>query len=148
MRNQWPSLCLMHDALLPAKPSSPDGASDYLDLAAALRRLGGDRRLLAELAALFLAECPHWLAEMDRDLRLGNTEGLAFTAHRLRGALSWFGPSAVFEAARALEWTAQTGDLESAAHACAALETALHRTTPALAALASPTTSPAHSPTE
>jgi two-component system, sensor histidine kinase and response regulator len=92
--------------------------------------------LLGELAALFLEGCPKWLAALGRDLLGGNARGLRFTAHLVRGSVGTFGAAPAGEAARRLEASARAGDLAAAAGAYSALEAALRRLTPALAALA------------
>ena len=122
--------------LAPESATAIEGEASPLDEAAALARLGGNARLLAETAAFFLEDYPPWLAEMADALRRGNAENLHYTAHTLRGAVSHFGPSAVCRPARELETSARDGDLTAAAHAFAALKTALRRLNPALTALA------------
>jgi hypothetical protein len=48
----------------PAPPAAEVAAPPAFDETGALARVMGDRQLLAELAALFLAACPGWVAEM------------------------------------------------------------------------------------
>jgi len=120
----------------PLIPPDAGGATEPLDRAAALALVGGNENLLAELAGMFLEDCPRWLAEMAESLRGADAKGLHFTAHLLRGTLSWFGPSPAAGPARELEAAARAGDLTAAARAFADLEAALRRLTPALTALA------------
>ena len=120
----------------PNRPLAVEDEAAPLDEAAALARLGGNVRLLAETAAYFLEDYPPWLAEMADALRRGNAESLHYTAHTLRGAVSPFRPVRRLPSGAELETSARDGDLTAAAHAFAALKTALRRLNPVLTALA------------
>jgi len=67
------------------------------------RNCGGDPALVAELAQLFLEECPHYLLSLDQAMSERSSEGVRLAAHRLRGALAIFDAQASLEAAACLE---------------------------------------------
>jgi HPt (histidine-containing phosphotransfer) domain-containing protein len=92
----------------------------------------GDRQLLAELAGLFLAECPRWMAEMRGAVALGDPSRLQMAAHALKGAATTFAAPALREAALRLEKMGRGGDLSTAPEALADLAQELERLRPAL----------------
>ncbi|RSZ56853.1 response regulator [Massilia atriviolacea] len=67
----------------------PDGA--VLDWRGALLRLDGDRELLLELAALFIADGPQLLAALERALAAGERDASQRAVHSLQGVLVNFG---------------------------------------------------------
>jgi CheY-like chemotaxis protein/HPt (histidine-containing phosphotransfer) domain-containing protein len=120
----------------PAAPAPPAAPDDGLDLETARRWVGGDDRLLGELAALFLQEAGGWLGEIRAAVAAGEAVRLRQFAHTLRGSASTFGARAVCDAAARLEAQARSGDLAGADAALGALDAALEQLRPALAALA------------
>ncbi len=118
-----------------AGTKAPASAEAAFDEATAIRRVGGDRELLAELAGLFLGQCPLWMAEIRAALTGGDARALQRAAHSLRGSVGNFGAAAAVEAAGRLETMGQRGDLAGAEEAWAALEEAVARLRPALAGL-------------
>jgi signal transduction histidine kinase/CheY-like chemotaxis protein len=126
------------DALLPSAAAGPVGvpAAAVLDRAKALGHVGGDARLLGELARTFSGECPRWLAEVREGIVREDPAQLRRAAHSLRGALTTFGADAACDAALRLEGMGGTGDLAGADVAYATLAESMARLQPALAALA------------
>jgi PAS domain S-box-containing protein len=122
----------------PAAPIPIPGgpAGDGLDREAALAEAGGDPDLLAQLARLFLGECPKWTAALRAALVEGAPGRLHETAHVLKGGLNVFAARAAAEAAYALERMGREGDLSGAGAAWATLEQELARVRPALEDLA------------
>jgi PAS domain S-box-containing protein len=118
-----------------APPPAAGPPGDLLDLAAALKQVGGDEKLRGELAALFRQECPGWLAELRDAVAHGDANALRRVAHTVKGSAGTVGAPSAFEAARRLEAMARTGDLSGAGAACADLARILERLQPALAAL-------------
>jgi PAS domain S-box-containing protein len=102
----------------------------------ALRRVGGDARLLGELAALFLREGPAWLSEMRAALTARDTSRLRRAAHTLKGGVGHFGAAATSDAAARLETIAREGDLPHAEAALAELQSRIERLQPVLTRLA------------
>src|ERR1700723_3780990 len=106
-----------------------------LDRNQALEFVGGDARLLRELAQLFLDSYPVELAAVRFACERGELTALARAAHAMKGSIRIFDTSA-FEAALRLETLARAGDATQVDAACAALEASLATIRPALAALA------------
>jgi HPt (histidine-containing phosphotransfer) domain-containing protein len=102
----------------------------------ALARVGGDEELLKELVGLFLEDYPGRLAELGRAVAAHDGRAVQRVAHSLKGAVGAFGARAASEAALRLEAMGRRGDLSGAEEAWAALDDALARLRPALAALA------------
>jgi HPt (histidine-containing phosphotransfer) domain-containing protein len=117
-----------------APASGPPTAAEF-DRSASLERAGGDEQLLGEMAALFAAECPRRLQEIRAAVARRDAPALERAAHALRGSVSNFCAPAAAAAAEALETMGRAGNLDGVDAACAALETALERLTPALARL-------------
>ena len=74
-----------------------------LDRSDALDRLGGDRALLAEVARLFLEDCPTRLAAIKTAVDADDAEGIRASAHALKGAAGNLSARGVVDAARTLE---------------------------------------------
>jgi HPt (histidine-containing phosphotransfer) domain-containing protein len=100
-----------------------------------LNRVGGDLGLLREVVGLFLDACPQSLAELRQAATAGDAAALHSRAHTFKGMVGNFGARDAFAAALRLEMLAREGDLSGASDACAALEGAVERLRPALAAL-------------
>ena len=56
----------------------------------AIERLGGDDELLAELAEVYLDDLDSMMADIQAAVAVSDAEGLARTAHKLKGAASNF----------------------------------------------------------
>ena len=89
------------------------------------RNCGGDPVLVAELAQLFLEECPHYLLSLDQAMSERSSEGVKLAAHRLRGALAIFDAQASLEAAACLEDMSASNQFAVTAEAVAALKSEL-----------------------
>jgi HPt (histidine-containing phosphotransfer) domain-containing protein len=109
------------DALVAAVESAVSG----FDPVAAAVRLGGDRRLLREMLALFLAESPNMLQEVARAVTGKDAGALRRAAHALKGSVANFAAPRPVEAARVLERMGTAGDLSGAGLALRELEDAL-----------------------
>ncbi|MGH9383699.1 MAG: response regulator, partial [Vicinamibacterales bacterium] len=97
-------LLALLDQLMGFSSSEPEPAPEpAFDPADVLARVEGDRTLLAELVAIFLAESPTRLAEIRRCLTEGDAKGLEHAAHTLRGSLGSLGAREAAQAALALE---------------------------------------------
>jgi signal transduction histidine kinase/DNA-binding response OmpR family regulator len=118
-----------------AGPSSPAGAADDMNLAEALARVGDDAELLAEIAGLFLDECPKQMAELRAAVARGDCPVVQRLAHTIRGSVGAFGARAACEAAQRLETMGKERDMTHAEEARVALEEAVARLRPALIAL-------------
>ncbi len=87
---------------------------ELLDLQGALRRLDGDRELLAELAQFFLEDSPGLLEKLRDGLRSGEAKTVQRAAHSLKGLAANFGARGTVDAASAVEEHGQSGDLAAA----------------------------------
>jgi PAS domain S-box-containing protein len=108
------------------------------DWGAALERVGGDHKLLAELVRLFLREQGGWLTEMRRAQAAGDAALLKRVGHNMKSCLGNFGARAAFGHALRVETVGREGNLAGADEACRALEQSLERLRPALEAFAQP----------
>ena len=108
-----------------------------LDHALALERVGGDERLLREIAVLFLDECPRVMGEIRSAVEAGDAGALELAAHSLKGSVGNFGADRVFQAALRLEAIGRGRDLSSAREALSDLVSAMDSLRPALVALGS-----------
>jgi PAS domain S-box-containing protein len=123
---------------VPEAAGAPDGqgpSGGVLDRAVLLERFNGDRELLQELVQLFRAECPRLMAEVGDAVRRRDPAKLKRAAHTLKGAVGNFGAADAVAAAWSLESQAAHGDLGRAEESWTALERAMARLEPALAAL-------------
>jgi len=102
-----------------------EGAVTGFDPAAAALRLGGDRRLLREMLALFLTESPAMLQAVAGAVTAGDAPAVRRAAHALKGSVANFAAPRPVEAARALERMGTEGNLSGAPQALRELEDAL-----------------------
>jgi PAS domain S-box-containing protein len=105
--------------------SSAKKTYNVIDQAALLKGVDGDRRLLRELARLFLADYPRHLAQIKNALCVGDAETLANTAHALKGAVGNFAAQKAVAAAELMEIHSRRGELRAATDAYATLESEL-----------------------
>jgi PAS domain S-box-containing protein len=119
-------------------PSVASAAAGVIDEARVLERVGGDRRALAALARLFLADAPRRLGDIRRAIQSRDAPALRAAAHALKGAVSNFAAASATEAALRLQKMGEAGDLTAARSACALLEEELDRMRHALRAMVGP----------
>jgi len=96
-----------------------------IDYAQALDRVGGDRELLAELAALFLDEYPRLMSEALAGLDNNDLAAASGAAHQLKGLLAQFGSEKGRGLALAVEAAAKSGSAGDARMAHAELSSHL-----------------------
>jgi PAS domain S-box-containing protein len=123
--------------VLPPPPAAAE-AEAPLDLAAALKAVGGDEDILRELAELFLTASPRWLEELRAAVGRKDVAAVRRVAHTMKGSLGQLGAGAAHAAAERLETMGLGQDLAGAAEACAALEGEVGRLAPVLARLGQP----------
>ncbi|MBI3696273.1 MAG: response regulator, partial [Acidobacteria bacterium] len=100
----------------------PAGPAPALDRAVVLTRLDGDRKLLHDLAKLFLSDCPRMLTAIRKAVTTGDPEAIRAGAHALKGSVANFAAKGAFEAASRLEMIGRQGNLAEAGGALASLE--------------------------
>jgi len=93
------------------------------DFDAALRRLGGDRRLLLELVHIYMEDAPMLLVRISNGVRAANCSDVMHAAHLLRGLAANFGAPSVTEPAKRLEEIANAGRLDEASDTVEELQT-------------------------
>ena len=106
---------------------SPSQSGENLNRALILEQLEGNSGLLIELVQLFSEEAPQLIEAMRKSLQQGDMQGLARSAHSMKGAASNFMAHSTAGAASQLEDDAKRGDTESARTALAALEVIVER---------------------
>jgi PAS domain S-box-containing protein len=109
-----------------------DGAATF-DSAAALRQVGGDRALLAELASAFQAESQSLLTQLREAIATRDPAKLRRAAHTLKGAAGVFGAHTAYDMARQLEDLGRSADFTQAGEIFATLENAVGQLNRALA---------------
>jgi PAS domain S-box-containing protein len=130
------------EALVPGKaqetaPAAPaPRPSCVFDKAEALDRVGGDAKILAEVAGLFLREGPRLLETIRDSVRRGDAAGLKRSAHSLKGSVGCLGGRGAFTAAQRLEQVGTAEKLDEAESALADLEKEFQQLTPMLAEVA------------
>jgi CheY-like chemotaxis protein len=74
-----------------------------IDRSVLLERLGGDPAFMAEIAAVFLDDCPRRVADIKAAVDKRDADAIRLTAHALKGAAGVVSATGLFEAARTLE---------------------------------------------
>jgi PAS domain S-box-containing protein len=120
-----------------AEPPVPEETrgDGFIDRAALLAGVDGNRRLLRDLVRLFLADYPQGLAEIKEAIRRGDAAALRIAAHTLKGSVGNFAARKAFAAAQLLEIMGRDGDFDKAGEACKALESELAHVTEELRSL-------------
>jgi CheY-like chemotaxis protein len=112
-------------------PVEEDGVSPtepaVLNRPALLERYAEHHDLLFEIADLFAAQAPHWMAAMDEAVVRGDAHALASAAHGLRGSAANFIAAETVDAALCLEMAAGKGDLILAGSAVEGLKRSVGR---------------------
>jgi CheY-like chemotaxis protein len=93
-----------------------------IDRDSAMRRMGGDEALFAEVSRLFLEDCPVRLAAIGAAVDRGDAEQIRVTAHVLKGAAGSISATQLCQAAAALERIGAEGRLPAARAAWRRLE--------------------------
>jgi PAS domain S-box-containing protein len=123
------------EAADPGSPSASVAPDRGLDLEAALAHVNGDRRLLREIARVFLADLPRTMAALRRAVGAGDAAGTRAAAHALKGSVAIFGARDAVARALDLQQMGDAGDVSRAPAALAALESRLAELHPDLVAL-------------
>jgi CheY-like chemotaxis protein/HPt (histidine-containing phosphotransfer) domain-containing protein len=97
------------------------GPSIVFDADTACNRLGGDRKLLREVIAIFRAQTPELLAAIRKGAKSGDADGVKRAAHTLKGSLGTLHAPRAYEAAARLEALARRGETADIPTAVASL---------------------------
>ena len=98
-----------------------------VDLAAAMRWLGGDRRLLSELVGIFVDDSPKRLQAIRAALTAADVRQVEHVAHSLKGSAAILGATRLQTAALALEDAAHDGHTENGSDLVAEIARELDR---------------------
>ncbi len=115
-------------------PARTGGA--WLDDAALLERVGGNRKLLREVMDLFLVDCPQRMQDIRGAVAARDAAGLAAVVHMLKGSVAIFMLEEATEAAQTLEEHARREAWNEIPAAIATLEAEITRLHGALQDLA------------
>jgi two-component system sensor histidine kinase/response regulator len=105
----------------------PAGIDVPVDFPAALRWVDGDRKLLAELIAIFLEDCPKRLQELDQAVKEGSLNGVRQAAHSLKGMVAGFHANSAHGLAAEMEGLGKAGNLSKASDLLSALQVEFSR---------------------
>jgi HPt (histidine-containing phosphotransfer) domain-containing protein len=108
-------------------PAPPGSSEQVFDEQAALAHTAGDRRLLAEMVALFRWDAPSYVRRITLALKKRDGDGLRMAAHGLKGALATVGSERGRTLAAELEQMGRAGQLDDAAAAIERLREHLKR---------------------
>jgi HPt (histidine-containing phosphotransfer) domain-containing protein len=98
-----------------------------VDLAVAMRWLGGDQQLLSELVGIFIDDGPKRLQAIRAALTASNVREVEHVAHSLKGSAAILGATRLQTAALALEDAAHDGHTENGQDLVAAIARELDR---------------------
>jgi HPt (histidine-containing phosphotransfer) domain-containing protein len=113
--------------------------SNIYDHDGALRRMGNDAELFAEMVGLLRSDAPHWLTVLKRAIDDGDPAQIQRAAHTLKGLAANFGAERAVGLAADIERRAKTQQLEGLTGAAQELEESLDELIAALAAVPEPT---------
>jgi PAS domain S-box-containing protein len=106
-----------------ARRCRPAGAAPALDLAGAMKQVGGDQQLWSELADIFRETSGPLLDEIRQAITSGAAERLQAAAHSLKGMVKFLSATRAVDAAARLERLGKDGQLAGADQALEVLET-------------------------
>ncbi|PYN37146.1 MAG: hypothetical protein DME01_05505 [Candidatus Rokuibacteriota bacterium] len=98
-----------------------------VDLAVAMRWLGGDRHLLSELVSIFVDDGPKRLQAIRAALTASDVRQVEHVAHSLKGSAAILGATGLQTAAVALEDAAHDGHTENGSDLVAQIAQELDR---------------------
>ena len=105
-----------------------DGAPECpVDLAVAMRWLGGDRALLCELVGIFVDDGPKRVQAIRSALTADDVRQVEHVAHSLKGSAAILGATRLSSAALALEDAAHDGHTENTPELVSAIARELDR---------------------
>jgi HPt (histidine-containing phosphotransfer) domain-containing protein len=85
-----------------------------IDRAAVIERLGGDESLLAEVAQIFVEDCPRLIGSVEAAVKSRDAKALARATHTIAGSVGNFTEDGVYTLARKVEHLAIAEDIDGA----------------------------------
>ncbi len=107
-------------------------STDPIDHDAALETVGGSAELLAEIAGIFMEECPGLMETIEEGLAADDLDPVKRGSHRLKGSLGMLAALPAQDAAQVLEHHAGAGEFDHARDAWETLRTEIRRLEPEL----------------
>lgn len=120
-----------------AAQTEENNPPDAIDREAVLQQVGGSAELVAEIAGIFIRECPGLMESINDGLEAEDLDPVRRASHRLKGSLGMLAALPAHRAALILEHSADSGELDEALDAWENLRAEMQRLEPELAALAS-----------
>ncbi len=117
-------------------PVSIEPSAEVIDIPLALSRLQGNKKLLKEIAVMFLKELPNYLSAIEEALQQGDSYKLERAGHTLKSAVGNFAAKSAFETVHAVEMAGKNGDMTGAKTAIAELIKQIDKLKPALEKIA------------
>jgi PAS domain S-box-containing protein len=121
-----------------AAPAEPAGVIEDPHVAALLRIVGGDEKLLREVVRVFLEDGPAKLSALNVALDARDSNALAVAAHGLKGSAAAIGARAATDAAAHLEALARARNLAEADVAAAQVREEISRVRDSLSSWLAP----------
>jgi CheY-like chemotaxis protein len=112
--------------------SPPEPMAPAFDWRQALDAVEGDEAILRVVAEAALEEIPPLMAALGEAVAQRDAAALRFAAHKLQGAIRYFGPTPIFEQVCSLETTGDEGRIDEASAMLAVLEREIGRLSAAL----------------
>jgi HPt (histidine-containing phosphotransfer) domain-containing protein len=98
----------------PAQQRQPAPQSLPFDPEALMENLGGDKAMLGEVILLCREnDAPRLLSDLAQGIRDGDADGVAKSAHALKGMVGAFNATEAYSAAKLLEMIAKAGNMEA-----------------------------------
>ena len=109
-----------------------DEGGGPIDEAEALKRAGGDRELLGQIAEIILEDSPNMMAELRAALDAGDCEAVQRSAHALKGCVGNVSAKPAWKVAERLEHMGRDGDISESEAVWESLSEEINRLTPVL----------------
>jgi two-component system, sensor histidine kinase and response regulator len=85
-----------------------------IDRASVIERLGGDESLLAEVATIFVDDCPRLVSSVETAVQSRDVKALARATHTIAGSVGNFTEEGVYTLARKIEHASLAGEFDNA----------------------------------
>jgi signal transduction histidine kinase/DNA-binding response OmpR family regulator len=125
----------LYETIARLMPPDPPPGKRVMDASAILVSVGRDAGLRAQLAEVFLEECPQLMEQVKSAMARRDSKALQRAAHTLKGSTYVFYARAASEAAQKLETMGRTGDWNGIDDAFETLRQEVERLESALSAL-------------